>query len=62
MSDVFILLVDDYNGESVVNGTKRGLELLKDKITVEKEWIFNTPGNMQPVWWNGFYIAVISKK
>ena len=61
MNDVFILLVDDYNGESVVNGTKRGLELIKDKVRIEKEWVFNTAGNMQPIWWNGLYIAVVSK-
>jgi hypothetical protein len=62
MSDIFILLIDDYNGESVINGTERGLELIKDQICIEKKWIFNTSANMQPIWWNGLYIAVISKK
>lgn len=62
MNDVFVLMIDDFNAESVVNGTRKALETLKDQITVEKEWVFNTSGNMQPIWWNGFYIAVISKK
>jgi len=62
MKDTFVFIVDDYNGEEVKVGTKRSLEFLKDKINVEKEWVFETSGNMQPIWWNGLYIAVISKK
>ena len=62
MSDTFILIVDDFNGPDIEKGTRSGLELLKDKYVVDKEWVFKTSGNMSPIWWNGMYIAVISKR
>ncbi len=62
MNDVFVLIVDDYNWFDVSEGTRDGLNLLKDKFSIEKEWTFLTPANFSPVWHNGTYIAVISKK
>ena len=61
MKDKFIFMVDDFNDADVVEGTRNALENLKDKIKVEKEWVFKTTGNMGLIWWNGYYIAVISK-
>lgn len=62
MGDVFILMVDDFNDGDVSGGTREGLEALRNFINVDKEWVFKTPRNMGAIWWNGFYIAVISKK
>ena len=61
MSDNFVFIVDDYNGTGVQRGTALAIERLGGKIKVEKEWKFLTEGNGAPVWWNGIYVAVISK-
>ena len=62
MNDVFIYLVDDWNDEpKVVRGTYAGIGLKENKLRLHKEWIFKTPGNCFPVWWNGFYVAVLEK-
>lgn len=62
MNDTFVFIVDDYNEPDVQDGTAEGLALLKDKINIEKEWIYITPASWDPIWHNGMYIAVISKK
>ena len=62
MSNTFIFMVDDYNDDHIQEGTQESLEILKDKCTVEKDWELLTAGNGSPVWWNGLYISVITKK
>lgn len=60
MDDVFIHLIDDYNWTKVRKGTQRAFETLKDKMKIVKEWTFETEPD-DPVWHNGFYIALIEK-
>jgi hypothetical protein len=60
MADTFIWIVDDYNWADVKIGTQQALNSLP--CTVEKDWTILTPGNHSPLWHNGVYIAVITKK
>ena len=62
MHDKFVYIADDYNEKDVQDGTLDAITELKDRITVHKEWIFLTPKGFSPLWHNGCYIAVISKK
>lgn len=74
MADEFIFLVDDYSHWThVKEGTKEGLdladfrykmkkpELLGFKVTFEQELWDGQPGNNFG-YWNGFYVALCSKK
>jgi len=60
LTDVSIVMVDDWNGRYVRQGTK---DAFRDQnYIVHKEWKFTSPGNgHKKGWWNGFYIAVIEK-
>lgn len=67
LDDIFIFIVDDWNFESVRNGTidsieRLGLEALYEKeirLTCNNE---HTPLNIaHDTWWNGIYVAVLKK-
>lgn len=67
MDDTFIFIVDDWNWHAVQKGTKEAISNLNLRVVYEKE-IFLTNDNShspQPLardtWWNGIYIAVLSK-
>jgi hypothetical protein len=60
LDDVFITCVDDWNWESVRNGTFAAFNELGYEVLYERT--FYTPANQDTnSWWNGFYIAVIKK-
>jgi hypothetical protein len=62
LNDISVLLVDDWNnsaGTEIQAGTYDGL---KEKgFKIHKEWNFQTAYNGAPIWWNGFFMAVIEK-
>jgi hypothetical protein len=67
LDDTFIFIVDDWNWEQVRNGTKKSITDLNFKILYEKE-IRSTNDNScvdlkegAKNWWNGIYVAVLSK-
>jgi hypothetical protein len=56
----FIYLCDDWNFTEVKSGTIKAINNLN--ISVKKEWIMPASYNGdKQSWWNGFYIALISK-
>ena len=58
--DPFVLLVDDWNLDSVRMGTEAALEQLG--WSVHKEWCRHTGYNGDAgTWWNGLFVAVIEK-
>jgi len=58
--DTFIAIVDDYNCEKVKNGTEEAFKELGYKILFE-EILPATHNGDKTNWWNGLYVAVISK-
>lgn len=63
MANKFIWIVDDFNWTYVAAGTNKGLELLKDKIEVEKVWLLRGYHlENDPVYHNGIAIYLINKK
>jgi len=59
LDDIFIFLVDDYNYKSTRIGTKNGIKKMGYKI--EYEQVLESGACDPKSWWNGFYIAVLSK-
>lgn len=59
-ADTFITTVDDWNWDRVQHGTRSAFEKLRYTIMYEREFL--TAGNDPNDWYNGLYIAVISKK
>lgn len=67
LDDTFILIVDDYNGYDVRNGTSRAIEELNLSVVASID-IMTRSNNGHPVishqqsdWHNGYFIAVVSK-
>jgi len=68
MDDIFIYIVDDWNWAKVRNGTKKGIEKCNLKILYETE--IRTTDNDEHSsfyiakisWWNGMYVALLSKQ
>lgn len=54
-----ILVFDDANWDGVVSGAESGIEDANLKIKYSKKILNRTESNMD--WWNGLYIAVVSK-
>ncbi len=61
LDDTFIAIVDDYNWESVQQGTMAAFKLLNYRIVFER-YLTNNFYPDREGWWNGLYIAVISKQ
>lgn len=64
LSDTFVLFVDDWNWtEDVEWGTRDAIA--EAGLIVHKEWVAKTPNNIDhdhQGWWNGYFVAVVSKK
>ncbi len=58
--DTFIAIVDDYNHQPSHDGTQKAFTELGYKILFEKILPANFNGDIQN-WWNGIYVAVVSK-
>ena len=62
MNTTFLYVVDDANWSDVYRGTMEGLEQVKDKIVVLKNWqISGASKNDDPIWHNGLMIFLCSK-
>jgi hypothetical protein len=61
MSNEFIFIVDDSTWVPVREGTKAGLDDLKGKITIKKQWLLHPPHGDHPVWHNGVDIYLCEK-
>jgi hypothetical protein len=67
LDDIFIFIVDDWNWESVRNGTFYAITKLNLKILYYKEIRLTYDNSHTPskeaseTWWNGIYIAVLQK-
>jgi hypothetical protein len=67
LDDVFIFVVDDWNWQSVRNGTKDAIKNLNLKILYEKEIRLTLDESHTPMdiarntWWNGIYITILQK-
>jgi len=70
LENTFIFIVDDWNWDTVRNGTKHAISKLNLKVLYERE-VRTTLDNSHPYqeslkvphvsWHNGIYIAVIQK-
>ncbi len=58
--DTFIAIVDDYNWQQVQNGTQKAFKELGYKILFQRFLPSSGNGDTQQ-WWNGLYVAVVSK-
>jgi len=61
LDDVFIAVVDDWNFPQVPRGTKSAFEKLGYHIIYDVILPANFNGDIQN-WWNGLYVAVVSKQ
>ena len=61
LEESFILIVDDWNDSWVKTGT---FDAIKDlNLITHKDWELPSNGNGDlSGWWNGVYVAVMSKK
>lgn len=63
MRDRFVYVVDDFSWEDVRSGCRLGLNELRGKITIEREWVLTGKrAQDDPIWWNGLYLALIAQK
>jgi hypothetical protein len=60
LADYFIAIVDDYNGQQVQDGTQAAFKALGYNVIFEQFLPSRMNGDTQG-WWNGIYVAVISK-
>ena len=67
LDDTFIFIVDDWNWDTVRNGTMDSIRHLNLKVLYEKEirLTYDNSHTPQPeaklTWWNGIYIAILQK-
>jgi hypothetical protein len=67
LDDIFIFIVDDWNWESVRNGTHNAIQKLNLKVLYEKEVRLTWDNSHTPrrlakyTWWNGIYITILQK-
>lgn len=67
MKDTFIFIIDDWNFNDVRLGTQNVISDLGLRIVYEKEIKTTEDGSRAPLikaipgWWNGIYVAVLSK-
>ena len=67
LDDIFILMVDDWNWKNVRDGTHKAIKDLNLKVEYQKEIRLTRNNKHTPKyiarrsWWNGIYIAVLSK-
>ena len=67
LDDVFIYIVDDWNGLGAREGTIKAIQDLKLKVLYEKEIRLTWDNTHTPrpladeTWWNGIYFAVLQK-
>lgn len=62
LDDVFIFIVDDWNWESVRNGTYDAIQKLNLKVLYEKEVRLTWDDSVaRATWWNGIYITILQK-
>lgn len=60
LEDSFIYICDDWNWKQVRNGTKRAIDKLN--LVVKNEKSFFTTEQDPLTWWNGIWIAELSKE
>ena len=61
LADTFIAIVDDWVWAEVQEGTRKAFKKLNYTILYECELPCRLQGSDVDLWWNGFYVAVISK-
>lgn len=59
LDDTFIYCVDDWSWPAVNTGCRSGIKECDLTIEFEQELVGE---NSHPEWWNGFYVAVLTKK
>ena len=59
LDDTFIYIVDDYNWEFIQIATR---DSIKDTCIIHYEFTKLTEGNDKNDFWNGMYVAILSKK
>lgn len=63
MANTFLYICDDIAWSHVMQGTRNGFEKLKEKITIQKEWILKGQSDSDdPIWHNNLGLFLISKK
>lgn len=63
LSDVSLMLVDDFNWGSVSKGTKAGFAAVKDKVEVAARWILEGEKKADDeIWHNGLAIFLLVRK
>jgi len=67
LDDIFIFIVDDWNGKDERDGTIDAIQKLKLKVLYEKEIRLTWDNSHTPqpeaslTWWNGIYVAILQK-
>tara|TARA_R110002110_G_scaffold107584_1_gene269088 strand:- start:350 stop:1249 length:900 start_codon:yes stop_codon:yes gene_type:complete len=60
LNDQFILIVDDWNSQSVRDGTYSGIK--NTNMCILSELVIRSYGTNGPDWWSGFYAAFLAKE
>jgi hypothetical protein len=64
LEDIFIFIVDDWNWETVRNGTKNAISQNNLKVLFEKEVRLSfdeSTTHSTETWWNGIYVCILQK-
>lgn len=59
-NDTFLFICDDWNSQSVRDGTYEGIR--NTNLCILAELHVRTPWSNYPQWWNGFYAAFLAKE
>ena len=60
LNDVFVLIVDDWNSQSVRDGTYEGIK--NTGLCILSEMPIRTYNEGQREWWSGIYVAFLAKE
>ena len=61
LANTFIAIIDDWAWATVQEGTRSAFKKLNYNILYEQELLSRPEGSDKELWWNGLYVAVISK-
>lgn len=68
LDDMFVFIVDDWNGKDIRDGTYDSFKQLNLSVLYEREIRLTTDNTHTPIdiaretWWNGIYVAILQKQ
>lgn len=61
LSNVALVIVDDYQWEPVWKGSREGIVDIASKRRIVKEWALDDGVNNSSIWWNGVLLALTER-